>query len=304
MRLHDLQSVSDHLGFAPQNLYYLVELRDSLYIRARIPKRSGKSSRQIYIPNTELKGVQREILRKLLYQWPVSDKAFAYVPGRSLIDAANKLSGEKAVLRIDIRDFFPSISAGRVYRLFEDNGVEPRANYVLTRLVTFDDKLTQGSPTSPYLSNLVLKKLDNWLSRFARRYELEYIRYSDDLFFYRAHDFSHRTFVPYIREIVNKFGFKLNNSKQRYHRRGKPRYILGLATHGQHPQIPRAKRRTIRAAFYNASKNIRWASDNFQTLSGMAEWYKVVYGETDHYQDYKRVLENVRKTQFHQPFSI
>lgn len=304
MRLNSLQEVAEWLEFAPQNLYYLVAMRDELYVPASIPKRSSGGYRRIYIPNSELKGVQRELLRRILYQWDVNSRAYAYVPGRSLYQAAERLSGDKAVLQIDIKDFFPSISSGRVYRLFCRRGFSYSASYVLTNLVTFKDKLTQGAPTSPYLSNLLVSGMDTWLSRFARAWGLEYLRYSDDLFFYGPQDFSHKTFAPYAHRIINRYGLRVNRKKQAYHPRGKPRFTLGLATHGVHPQIPRAKRRRIRAAFYNGSKNPEWAAKRVDELTGLAEWYRSVYGTDERYADYRKVIDNVRSTRFHEPFTV
>lgn len=114
MHCKDLVSLAKHLGFAPQNLFYLVALGDNLYTEICIPKRANSDEfRRINIPCSELKGVQRAILRNILKRYPVSRFAFAYVEGKSVVDAARQLSGVQSVFKFDLRNFFPSISEKR-----------------------------------------------------------------------------------------------------------------------------------------------------------------------------------------------
>lgn len=157
----DLISLSKYLGLAPQHLFYLIALSDELYTEIKIPKKTKRRRyRKIHIPNLELKGAQRSILKEILSQIEVSRYAHAYVKGKSIVGAAQALAGRQSVLKFDIKDFFPSISSSRVYGLFRALRFNERVSWMLMRLCTYDDSLCQGAPTSPYISNLICRRLD------------------------------------------------------------------------------------------------------------------------------------------------
>lgn len=105
MVANDLNTLSAFLGFAPQHIFYLVQLADKMYFEFEINKATG-GKRKISAPRSELKGVQRAILGKILEPISVNRACFAYVKGRGVVDAASQLSGHRALLRLDIKDFF------------------------------------------------------------------------------------------------------------------------------------------------------------------------------------------------------
>lgn len=91
----DLRNIADFLGFAPQHIFFLVKKSDDLYTEIAIPRRSDSTRHpMIHIPYSELKGVQRAILDKILTSIPVNEHAYAYVRRRSVVDAAFKLCGK------------------------------------------------------------------------------------------------------------------------------------------------------------------------------------------------------------------
>ncbi len=299
----DLQGISDLLGFAPQHIFFLVEKSESLYTSIQLPKRSNPETfREIDIPYTDLKGVQRAILKRILNEIPVSEYAYSYVKRRSIVEAAIKLCGKRAVLKLDIRDFFPSISNRRIFGLYRSLGFNNKVAFILTRLTTYKGRLCQGSPTSPYLSNLITRRLDYQLEKAARSWSIGYLRYSDDLFFTKASNFNHGVFTRMAEEIVMNNGFRLNTEKTRFHPRGFPRRTLGLLTHGRKPQIPGPARRRMRAAFFKASRNVHWARENVSYLRGLLEWHKCVYGKDQRYSQYRVVLNSILMMKVHQTY--
>ena len=301
----DLISLSKYLGLAPQHLFYLIALSDELYTEIKIPKKTKRRRyRKNYIPNLELKGAQRSILKEILSQIEVSRYAHAYVKGKSIVGAAQALAGRQSVLKFDIKDFFPSISSSRVYGLFRALRFNERVSWMLMRLCTYDDSLCQGAPTSPYISNLICRRLDRNLFDLANSWGLSYLRYSDDLYFYGAKNFRYKMFKNYVRPIIRENGFQLNARKTRYHPIGQPRFTLGLTTHHEKPELPRDTKRKYRAAFFRASRDLKWAGEHVDELSGMGEWYRAVYGKDETYQDYRRIIENVRLLTFHERYAI
>ncbi|MGE0667683.1 MAG: reverse transcriptase domain-containing protein [Sphingomonadales bacterium] len=292
------------MGYAPQNLIYLTSQSDDLYSEISIKKRSSDKLRKICIPSRELMGVQKSILNELVCHHPVSAFAYAYVRGKSAVDAAKRISGGGALLRLDVANFFPSISMHRVYGLFRSLGYNKKVSYILSELTTYKGSLCQGAPTSPYISNLVCVGLDKYLSKKASYWGLKYLRYSDDMYFYGERDFKHKIFSDQVAVILRNSSFRLNNSKTKYFPLGQQRVILGLNILGKDPEFTRETRRKYRAAFHNAARNISWARDNMNKLRGMAGWYKLIYGEDQNYREYRTIIMNVALIKMHEPYLV
>lgn len=294
-----LENISNLLGLAPQHLFSLVAASEECYVDAEIPKASGLGMRSIKIPSKALKGVQKLILREILSQVKVDDAAHAYIQGRSVITACKKMSGPKAIVKIDIADFFPSITFKRVFGIFRSLDFENDESFILSRLTTLEDKLPQGAPTSPAISNIIFRSLDGKLRVLAKTWDMEYIRYSDDLFFVNDRNFNHPKFVEKCSLIIEQGGFVVNQGKTKFYAKGVPRKTLGLLTHGGNLAIPGPMRRKIRSAFHRGSRNIGWGQENASTLRGMLEWYKLVYGKNDTYFHYYSVLQTILRLKLH-----
>lgn len=299
----DLVSLARFLGFAPQHIFYLVENPDRFYVRIEIPKKSIPDAvRELDIPILELKGVQRTIHKKILSGISVSSNVHSYVHGKSVLSAANAFCPGRAVLKLDIQDFFPSISFKRVFGLFRSLGFNEPSAFILTRLTTLGDRLAQGAPTSPMLSNLIVRGLDRRLEGLVDKWEMGYIRYSDDLFFYNDKNFNHTRLATLAINQIENSGFAANLNKTKYHPKGLPRVILGLLTHGDRPRIPGPQRHKYRSLFFKASRDIHWAHLNRDHLRGIIEWYKCVHGKDEQYSQYRAILDNVSQLRLHDTY--
>lgn len=299
----DLVSLAKFLGFAPQHIFYLVENPGRFYVRIQIPKNSDpEAMREIDIPNSELKGVQRAIHKKILSEIAVSPSVHSYVKGQSILTAASELCPGRAVLKMDISDFFPSISFKRIFGLFRTLGFNDNSSYIFSRLTTLDDRLAQGAPTSPALSNLIVRGMDQRLEALVKKWEMKYVRYSDDLFFHKEKNFNHPRLSDIASKIITDSGFSANQSKTKYHPKGLPRVTLGLLTHGEEPRIPGPQRRRYRSLFFKASRDIHWAHRNKDHLRGIIEWYKCVHGKDEQYVQYRTIMDNVSHLRLHDTY--
>lgn len=295
-----LGDISSFLGFAPQHIFYLVENPDKFYTTIQIPKNTNPLSyRTLDIPYSELKGVQRAINRKILQNYTLSDSAFSYVSGKSIYDAANKFCGGKAVLKMDIKDFFPSITGQRVVGLYRALGFADNVAYILSQLSLRNDCIAQGAPTSPTISNLIMRRFDRQMNKLATSWEMGYLRYSDDVFFYKDKNFNHPKLAELATLIIEHNGFAVNLSKTRFHPRGLPRITLGLLTHGDRPRIPGPARKQYRAAFHRASRDFEWAYANEARLKGILEWYKSIHGKDDSFNQYSAIHKNINTLKIH-----
>ncbi|MFM0213986.1 reverse transcriptase domain-containing protein, partial [Paraburkholderia sediminicola] len=82
---------------------------------------------------------------------------------------------------MDIEQFFPSISRVRVCEIFRSLGYNSRLSNFLAHLLTLDEALPQGAPTSPAISSIILKAFDESVERFCAANNLIYSRYADDI---------------------------------------------------------------------------------------------------------------------------
>ena len=86
----------------------------------------GSKSRRIDNPVEWLKKIQRRINQNLLQTVTVQDNVHGAVPGKSPLTNAWPHVGTSCVVRIDIRDFFSSITNRQVYRVWvQQVGVGP-----------------------------------------------------------------------------------------------------------------------------------------------------------------------------------
>ncbi|MEK6710804.1 MAG: reverse transcriptase family protein [Nitrospinota bacterium] len=126
----------------------------SLYRTAPRMKESG-GVRWLDKPRKKLKDVQRIINDRLLQRITVHQSAKGAVRGRTLMDNVRPHVGKPMVAKFDMKDFFPSISSGRVYDFFVQIGCSPDVARLLARLTTYKGRIPQGTPTSPMLAVLV-----------------------------------------------------------------------------------------------------------------------------------------------------
>lgn len=89
--------------------------RKKHYKKFFIPKSDGIRKRMILAPDDELKKLQLRILNDYLYvHFIPSVYATGFVVDRSIVDNAMSHVGSKIIVNIDIKDFFPSITANMI----------------------------------------------------------------------------------------------------------------------------------------------------------------------------------------------
>ena len=190
-----LASVAILLGYSPSTLSYIIyQIPDSKkYTEFTIPKKGG-GIRLIQSPNNQLKEVQRRLSR--LLQECLSDITADRTHGRSLshgfrknhsiVTNAWRHKNKRYVFNIDLRDFFPSLNFGRIRGFFIKSKyfrLHPKTATVIAQIACHDQKLPQGSPVSPVISNLIGHILDTQLAVFAKNNGCVYSRYADDITF-------------------------------------------------------------------------------------------------------------------------
>ncbi|MBD5088993.1 MAG: RNA-directed DNA polymerase [Clostridiales bacterium] len=192
-------------------LSYIYET-EKFYHEIDIPKKRG-GVRTLEIPSLELKTLQRDILHELLECINTSEQAYGFLKGKSIVDNARQHVGKRYILGIDIENFFATINVDRIFKIFYYYGYTKEVSFMLSRIVCKDGYLPQGAPTSPYLSNIVCRKLDRRLLGVAKKYGATYTRYADDITF--SGEIHPDVYVDLIKKIIVEEGFCINSNKTR-----------------------------------------------------------------------------------------
>lgn len=239
---------------------------DFFYRKFTIPKKRG-GIREISAPYPFLAQIQRAVFETYLSQCVFPDFVCAYVPERSALTHASFHLGTRELLKLDIKDFFPSINRQSIHEVFERLGCSSTEAAALSSICTLNDKLPQGASTSPILSNLVFLKLDRRLNRLARSFELKYSRYADDLVF--SGDFVPRGLARTVERIISEGGFELNMAKTQLKITPGKRIVTGVSIATGTAKAPKEFKRKLRAQIHcleKAEGNISML-DNFDPLA-------------------------------------
>jgi len=262
--------VAEVLGLTVKQLrHYSIHRNDDRichYVTFAIPKRNGES-RLIMAPKTRLKRIQRSLLNELVDRLPVNQHAHGFLRGRSIRSGAEPHVGKAVVLKMDIKDFFPSVTFGRVRGFLIAMGysypVATTLAVVMTEAerqpVNIDGELVyvpigqrhcvQGAPTSPGLCNALCMRLDRRMAGVAKKYGWQYTRYADDLTFSGDSIEHSRTIQRLVNQICEDEGFSLNPDKTRLQRRGRRQSVTGVVVN-ETAGLSRKDRRTLRATIH------------------------------------------------------
>lgn len=252
-KIYDIDSLSTEIGLSPTILYLLSQKQHLFYQNKQIPKRDG-SSRQISIPSTSLKLVQKWIKIKILDKLPLSDFSMAFRKGNSygIKKNAELHKYDSYILKIDLKDFFHSIDKTKIFYLFKGIGYNNLISNILTNLCTYEDRVPQGAVTSPVISNLICKKLDYRLSGVASKRGISYTRYADDMYFSCDDEILLRKTQNMIYEILRDEGFVINNKKIKFMGPHSKKFITGLIINDNKVFVPREMKRKVRTMIHHS----------------------------------------------------
>ena len=278
------------------------------YISFNIPKKKQGEFRTIDAPNPTLKGIQQCLNYVFQELYQPHTAAFGFVPKRSIVDGAKVHLSQKYVYNIDLKDFFPSITAGRLYKRLQ---VKPfcltaEIASIITDLCCYknaDGKfvLPQGAPTSPTITNFICERMDYKLTKLAKSYHLRYSRYADDITFSGAKDIfgKHSCFCKSLKHIIEEEEhFIINIEKTHLCHQGMRQEVTGL-TINEKANVSRKYVKQLRTMIHNwekdgyekaqeefiihyhPTKNISGEHHIENIISGKLDFLKMVKGEND-----------------------
>lgn len=275
--------------------------KSALYHSFKIPKRSG-GLRQIDAPLDDLMQALRELKfifeKKLFASYHTC--AFAYVRGRSTIDAVKRhqRNNSKWFLKLDYHNFFgsttPEFVMSMLNQIFPYNELlkSQRGKDALEKALSLcflNGGLPQGTPISPTITNLMMIPIDHSIAKYAREHSphLTYTRYADDILLSSDLKFSWNNVQNDIIEIVNKFNapFSLNTAKTRFGSSAGRNWNLGVMLNKDNQiTVGHNKKKVFKAMLFQFCSDYKngnpWSVDDVQHLQGLKSYYEMVEGNT------------------------
>lgn len=254
-----IKEMAHDLGVTTRFIARLANGASHAYKRYYVIKKPG-SFRVIDQPSKQLKAMQRWLLAYVLEGLPIHSAAMAYRKGKSIFQNASLHADSRYLLRMDCKDFFPSITDSDLRLLIAARPAafstwQPFEVELFCKLVCKDGRLTIGAPTSPALSNAVCYELDSQLSEISKSLDITYSRYADDLFFSSRVPHILATIEPIVSATISEIpfprGISINRDKTRHSSKRGTRRVTGITLGGDgKPYVGRHMKRKIRAMIH------------------------------------------------------
>ena len=287
----DVPNLFSRLGLAsllpPDQLDGLIRSAPHRYKVYQIPKRATGQFRTIAQPAREVKALQYWVLKHVLGQFKVHSAATAYRRNRSILHNAKPHVRSRFLLKLDFKDFFPSIKAQdfHVFMRRAKTGLGEDEIKALCRILFWAPKgasdlcLSIGAPTSPTLSNILMMNFDRQVSIVCRKHQVAYTRYADDLSFSAAKSDRLSTVEDEVLRICRGMRsprLTINPAKTVRVSKRDARRVTGLVlSNDQRVSIGRHEKRRIRASLHHFVTG-RLAADEISKLRGMLAYVKSV----------------------------
>jgi len=207
-----------------------------LYKEFIINKATGKP-RTLHAVPLKLKRIQRIALDKLqaVEQYQPSSYAHGFVLKRSIVTNAIPHRRKKRIIKMDLKDFFPSIHEDRVRDMFMGKPFSfgKEAATIMAQLSCLNDGsgiLPQGGALSPYVANMLCLKLDKKLAKVAIKHHCNFTRYADDITF-STNDISEDGIENLIKEtsnIIESESFVVNTEKTKVLTPNRRQVVTGI----------------------------------------------------------------------------
>lgn len=295
-QLDSVEDLSEQLHIDIRLLYLISNDTARFYRVYRIPKSNGYF-RTIEAPSELLKRIQRWILKYILQQFEAHRYSTAYECGKNIRSNAWRHVGQPVVLKLDVKNYFPSLHSHLAYGFFKMLGYPEAVTVMLVKFCCLHGHLPQGAPSSPHLSNLLMLPVDDRLADWLRSQPIRYSRYADDMTFSGDLTLEQiQSIVTLCRSVLRERGLKLNLRKIRIQRQGARQTVTGLVVNRQ-LHILREKRRKLRQMMYYVKK-FGWrnclAKTNYtlEQLRGMANFAVDMEPDNSRFQEWRIFLYN------------
>lgn len=238
-KLSNHKRLAKILTLQPATLKKLVGRGDANYKFGSV---GDENPRDIEIPKVQLLRIHNR-LNSLLNRIEKPDYLMSGVRGRSHVDNAKRHLGHHAVVKVDIKKFYPSttksiVSRGlrKVFRCSEDIAE------TLAKLSTVSSYIPTGSPLSQNMAFMANLPAFNHINAYSRSRNLTFTLYVDDLTFSGGK--IPKDFISYVQNYLkNSRGY--GSHKIRKYNASTEKVITGVVLDGSKAKVKRTQRKVI-----------------------------------------------------------
>jgi hypothetical protein len=229
-------SLQKQTGLSPSQIERYAATASKRYKTYPIEKRTG-GYRVISQPSRPIKALQRWLINDLFSQFPIHDCATAYSKGSSIRENAVRHVNSNFTLHADFQSFFPSFYGSHVKDFLEIKCSQFKIALsagdisFVRRIVSRNEALTIGAPSSPIVTNTLMYDFDQLISDWCNEREIIFTRYADDMYFSSISNSSLADVLAQLAAITKQYPFadlKLNNEKTAFLSRRYRRSVTGL----------------------------------------------------------------------------
>ncbi|MCU6318585.1 retron St85 family RNA-directed DNA polymerase [Klebsiella aerogenes] len=251
----------------------------------KIPKRHS-GVRVIAQPTPEVKDLQRKLVEFLRTQLTVHPCATAYEPGKGIRENALRHVNNRYLLKMDFSNFFNSIKPEMFKNALLHDSVEIDDNTLMLLINIFfwcpgkklSGKLvlSVGAPSSPFISNYVMKKFDQLLSEICAKAGITYTRYADDMTFSTQRENVLFMLKEQIATLLAQSGYEnitINESKTVFSSKAHNRHVTGVTlTNDNQLSVGRKNKRYASSLIFRFKLG-ELSTDETLTLKGLLSHY-------------------------------
>ena len=187
------------------------------YHNFKISKKEAGEKRDITAPDKKLKHIQSRILRLLQ---PIERPAWLISgeKGKCYIDNGKAHIHNNYALTVDIKKFYDNCRRDPVYRFFHGAlCVSADVAEILTDIVTHDNGIPTGCPTSQLIAYYAYADMFQEISECAEEFGCVFTLYVDDMAFSSKNPFDPRQLSRKIDRLLRKYGHKPKYRKVKYY---------------------------------------------------------------------------------------
>ena len=290
--IYNHQSLLYHLGITESRLNRILSGKERYY-HLKLLRKDDDSFRETYAIVSPLRFVIEAVKFRILDKVKYPEYLHGSIPKRSPRTNAKPHIGAEHIVKVDIKNFFPSITAGHVRALFRCGfQFSNPVSRTLTEIVTFNGKLPQGSPASPAIANLVLWDVEKNLAKFFREKGYGYTRYTDDFAISSSFALGKEEkseIIKRVNSLITCKGFKVKHEKTKIFGPGVTKTLGGLSIGKKQAKVSERRVKKILGEI----KDLRQAEDISQTLNSLRG--KVAQLKATNFSNWKYLDEELCK---------
>ncbi len=278
-----IDTIAKELNIPPEMLEAALSNSRRLVKRIKMKKRNG-TDRIVYQPSKKLKIIQYWLIENIFVNLKVHFAATAFLKKQSIKTNARRHINGRYLLKLDIKDFFPSIKFNDFQPLISswikanNKKINKSELLKMIKLSCFykNDYLPIGYPSSPGISNIVMydfdSKIISSISGNSQYGKVIYTRYADDMIFSTNTKGACNHIKTLVENTLNEIDtpkLKLNNSKTSFvSSSGGSAMVTGLRIcHDGHITIHRKYKDKVRLLL-SLYKKDKLAETDFHSLKG------------------------------------